>query len=233
MLLELEMGDLPRLKTEIRAYHSDARASIRVEALARGLGLKSYAALRSLVCQRSVSVEPNDEIFAHYLADRSGVSPKPRVLSRSLARVIVRKAMERIPNLTERGLDSAMPTTYDERQMTHVERVAAFKERRDITLNDWAMDQFELALIYLDIQEQRLTINRQYSSYGLKHRAENLSRMQNRYTHLGDYVSNGMLIAAAIVRGFDYRPTSFGSPNAYFNISSKTIHATWPKRSVA
>ena len=35
------------------------------------------------------------------------------------------------------------------------------------------------------------------TSYGLKHRAENLSRDFGMFNYLGNYVSNGMLIAAA------------------------------------
>ncbi|MCP2213987.1 hypothetical protein [Bradyrhizobium diazoefficiens] len=36
-----------------------------------------------------------------------------------------------------------------------------------------------------------------------------------------DYVSNGMLNAAALAMGFSAERTHAGSPNAYFNISSK------------
>lgn len=56
--------------------------------------------------------------------------------------------------------------------------------------------------------------------------SENLSRKQKLHTHLGDYLFNGMLIAAAMTRGLTYKPTIFGSPDAFFNISSKSIRAT-------
>ncbi|MCW9035233.1 MAG: hypothetical protein OQJ97_13510 [Rhodospirillales bacterium] len=93
-------------------------------------------------------------------------------------------------------------------------------------MNVWCLDQLELALIYIDMQTPRKTINRDFSSYGLKHRAENLSRKQKLFTHLGNYVSNGMLIVAALIRGFDCKPTGPGSLNAYFNISSRSIRKT-------
>ena len=47
---------------------------------------------------------------------------------------------------------------------------------------------------------------------GLKHDAEREAR---------DYVANGMLIAAALALGFSAERTHAGSPNAYFNISSR------------
>ncbi|MDT4738439.1 hypothetical protein [Bradyrhizobium sp. WYCCWR 12699] len=55
-------------------------------------------------------------------------------------------------------------------------------------------------------------MNRTRSSYGLKHDAER---------EAGDYVANGMLIAAALALDFSAERTHAGSPNAYFNISFK------------
>jgi hypothetical protein len=59
---------------------------------------------------------------------------------------------------------------------------------------------------------RRKSMNRKRSSYGLKHDAERAA---------GDYVANGMLIAVALAMGFSAERTHAGSPNAYFNISSK------------
>jgi hypothetical protein len=54
--------------------------------------------------------------------------------------------------------------------------------------------------------------NRRRGSYGLKHDAERAT---------SDYVTNGMLIAAALAMDFSAVPTHSGSPNAYFNIGSE------------
>ena len=58
-------------------------------------------------------------------------------------------------------------------------------------------------------------INKNVSSYGLKHICEDF---------LGKYVSNGELIAAMILCNFDYKRISDTSPNAYFNVSMKDVN---------
>jgi len=64
--------------------------------------------------------------------------------------------------------------------------------------------------------EPRKTINSWAGSYGLKHIAENA---------LGAYVSNGELIAAAIIAGFPYRLEGGRSPNVYFGMRAASIKA--------
>lgn len=62
--------------------------------------------------------------------------------------------------------------------------------------------------------EPRQSINTNASSYHLKHLAEE---------DLGSYVSNGELIAAAIIAGYSYRRGADGSPNATFGMSARSI----------
>ncbi len=59
------------------------------------------------------------------------------------------------------------------------------------------------------------TVNRRRGSYGLKHMAER---------DIGDYVSNGSFIAAAIHCGFPYRLKP-DSPNVWFGMSEKSLKA--------
>lgn len=70
-------------------------------------------------------------------------------------------------------------------------------------------------------------------TYGLKHRAENLSRSFGLFTHLGNYVSNGMLIDAAYAAGFTVKRSAYDSYNAHLNISMQTVNASrgWEKNS--
>ncbi len=68
---------------------------------------------------------------------------------------------------------------------------------------------------FLRSREQRTTISKSSTSYGLKHEAEQFHRENN-----GDgdnYVANGMLIAAAVHLGFKIQPEG---PNAYLNIAA-------------
>lgn len=62
----------------------------------------------------------------------------------------------------------------------------------------------------------RKTLNDDAHSYSLKHIAERA---------MGTYVSNGELIAAAIIAGYTYRRPRYGSPNTVFGMSSRSISA--------
>lgn len=226
MRLSLEFDDLDFLKTNLKKYHPQISSSKRIEAAARGLGFKSNASFRAALQDTPQEVVINDLIFSEYLSLPSSKAVSLRSLSRSVLRTTAKKILNANPSITFNGFDSTFPHTSEERNMTIPERQAAFEKRRIKSLDDSSMDQLELALIYLDMQERRKTFNKDFGSYRLKHRAENLSRKQGLFTHLGDYVSNGMLIVAAKIRGFKCKQISYNSYNAYLNISSKTIRAT-------
>lgn len=59
------------------------------------------------------------------------------------------------------------------------------------------------------------TINRNNSSYGIKHLVED---------SIGQYVANGELIIAMINCGYKYKQWSVSSPNCWFNVSQKSIN---------
>jgi hypothetical protein len=64
------------------------------------------------------------------------------------------------------------------------------------TLDEHAIDEFIRAATFLSKFGRRKSMNRARSSYGLKHDAERMP---------GDYVANGMMIAAALAMGFSGR----------------------------
>lgn len=68
---------------------------------------------------------------------------------------------------------------------------------------------------WLSTKQQIKTINVRHSSHGLKHMAERT---------LGEYVTNGVFIAAAIHCGFPYQIES-DSANVCFGISEKSLKA--------
>lgn len=71
------------------------------------------------------------------------------------------------------------------------------------------------AVDWLERNRRRATINRKYTSYQLKHFAEKTAKPH-------PYISNGAFIAAAYFLGFTVKRINDG-PNAYINISSKTV----------
>jgi hypothetical protein len=78
--------------------------------------------------------------------------------------------------------------------------------------------QVDLAIRWLGYHGRRVTINPKYSSYGLKHAAENTAPILR--PNAIPYISNGAFIAAAIHLG--YRVVQIlDTPNVRINISMK------------
>jgi hypothetical protein len=224
MRLPVTIHDLVSLKGDLKAAYPNVKPTSLVEGAARGLGYNTYASLRAALAGSPLDVEANDHLFSDYIDQPPEKGKAPRGLSRALARITVRKVLEAYPDLTQRGFDDIWAR--ESEGDSFEERKALFAERRKEALSNWAMDEFELAFIYLSKQEHRKTLNRDWSTYNLKHNAERLVREDKLFDHLGDYVSNGMLIVAAIASGFEVKQISFRSPNGFLNISSKTIRQT-------
>ena len=89
-----------------------------------------------------------------------------------------------------------------------------------------ALDECNKACLFLSHVEKRKTINRKWSSYGLKHQAEGFVRSRTDRPE-NAYVANGALICAALHLGFDVQRAEKSSPNAYFNMSSRSPVFEW------
>lgn len=67
------------------------------------------------------------------------------------------------------------------------------------------------------------TINKSYSSYGLKHIVEDFLRVETRGKI--DYINNGTLILAMYDAGFRIKREDSSSPNCFFNVSKTGINS--------
>ncbi len=85
--------------------------------------------------------------------------------------------------------------------------------------SDHLEKEVERAIDWLKLCEQTEKVNRQATSYGLKHEAERWCKAQGHPD--GGYISNGALLMAACIVGFKVcrpvKPSNF--PNAFLNIS--------------
>ncbi len=229
MRVTLNGSDLDLLKTHLRLANPDLSPSQRIEAAAKGLGYTTYAGLRAALMERAVEVEANEKLYCELLEIDRRVDSRfaVRPLGRALAKIELSRALKEHENLTERGFDSVWLGGSDELALPFADRVRLLKVRRAETFSsDWAADQFELAWFYLSRQSRTKNINRRTGSYGLKHRAEGLNRKYGLFEPLGNYVSNGMLIAAACSLGFSVKSMGYNSYNAWLNISMRTVKAT-------
>jgi hypothetical protein len=75
---------------------------------------------------------------------------------------------------------------------------------------------FRLVYDWLGRVERRRAINTSTGSYGLKHVVERI---------IETYVANGVMIAAALARGFPARQCQPGSPNMYFGMKTLDLQA--------
>jgi hypothetical protein len=104
-------------------------------------------------------------------------------------------------------------------------RVKLKKDRESLLM---AVDECNRAAHFLKHVEKRKTINpRAGSSYGLKHEVEFFCRSFQKTKESDSYVSNGSFICAALFLGFDVKPIDLGSPNVYFNMSSRSPIFEW------
>ena len=202
----ITLTDIEHMKDALRASLPDIKSSHRVEALARGLGWATNASMRATLTAAPAETVPNEGVFLDYLRQHSFEAPSGSLV-RAFAQVGVRRAMDLEPELSGFGYRVAR-----DRSETAEEAEARFLASRTEMLGEHGVDEFIRAAEFLLKFGRRKTMNRKRSSYGLKHDAERAA---------GDYVANGMMIAAALAMGFSAERTHAGSPNAYFNISSK------------
>ena len=114
-----------------------------------------------------------------------------KVLSIQYTQEQLDKVMQDYPDLTSNGFESS----------------DKYRQDREELRNDLA--GFQAACVYLSRVNKTKSINMAVSSYGYKHRVEDMGY---------PYLFNGTFIAAALHMGFkiDTRPDT---PNAAFNIS--------------
>lgn len=187
-----------------------------MEAVARGLGFNTYSGLRTALSGGSVTATYDEGAFVNFVQER-GEFVGPRVLQRTVIRTVLEPVVEANHGITTHGY--GIPDRYSFTDGYRDE----FDRSRDQFFEDSYCDQFELALVMLQVADKRKSLNRDYTSYGLKHTAEQISRKYGFRKDLKDYVSNGVFIAAAMYEGFEVRQIRWGSLNAFLNISTKSV----------
>jgi hypothetical protein len=208
------LTDIESLKRQLGELLPAVKSSHRVEAMARGLGWQTHAALRAMLGREAVQRTVDDSAFTNYLG-LHGFSEAPAdALSEAVVhckfpqeRAAIQRVLEHEPRLARRGFG-----VFRDAKQTIEDSQEEFAHDRAELYSAWGISEFLRAREYLSLASHRRTVNDRRSSYGLKHDAEHYFRDRGI---ADNYVSNGALIAAAIHLGFNYRVVG---PNAYFNI---------------
>lgn len=222
-------SSLDALKAHVTKTIPEVKSSHRVEALGRGLGFKTYAALRAAAQSTKPSTAVvSGAIFTSYLTEH-GFEVDPAVLYRAAAQVAINGVLERMPRLSIYGIGLGRPQrNQDNTWETPQQRNSRFAEQQQECQGLHAAEAFLLALALLSRIQPTKTITSGSGSYRLKHIAENYACAYPEGGKLGPrYVPNGMLIAAAVHMGFNYKTYvddyGYDLPNANFNMSKPSI----------
>lgn len=217
------------MKAELTRNLPDVKSSHRVEALARGLGFRTYAALRAAPRSPKPSLaDVTGALFSSYLKEH-GFEVDPAHLYRAAAYVAIQETLKTEPKLHIHGIGFGRPhRNADGSWPTQRQRYDEFQTRRRECLGTHATEAFLLSLAFLAGVKPTKTIRRGTGSYRLKHIAENYVCTYPEGERLGPaYVPNGMLIAAALHMGFKHKTHlddyGYDEPNATFNMSKPNI----------
>lgn len=218
MKAQISLADVDSLKAELGRILPDVKSSHRVEAMARGLGWDTNAALRSALADSSARCSVDCHAFTGYLKEHGFTETRYDALEEAVVRCQygdVRATIESV--MASQPLLSSNGFRHDDwRKPPHEQEADFLAYRRDM-LTSASVDEFMRACEYLEQAGRRDTVNKTCTSYGWKHEAERFHKARGPGN---PYVANGMFIAAALHLGFLVKPIK-DSPNAYVNIASE------------
>jgi hypothetical protein len=224
MKAQFSLNDIDLIKRELACLLPNVKSSHRVEAMARGLGWRTNAALRAELQIHRLERSVDDDVFTNYLKEHGFTDSPFGALAKAVVRckfagerAAIKAVLDREPHLAKWGF--GIPR---EPQKPHQQRIREFEENRSALLGPSGVDEFLRACEFLSFFQRRRTINPRVSSYGLKSSAERFHRDRGA---TDSYVSNGALICAAVHLGFDIRQAGI---NAYFNIGASQDHPVPP-----
>jgi len=226
--IHITVDAIAQMKLHLNKALPDVKSSHRVEALARGLGFRTNAALRQAAGKNSTTARADATAFCQYLAER-GFLVEAIHLYRVAAAVAVGRIMASHSRLTHWGYYIGRPQwSVGCARETSYQYHARFLAEREHLMSDEALDQFLLALGLVQRIPATKTIRAGSGSYRLKHIAENSSCAFPCGARFGPrYVANGVLIVAAVHAGFRYKThlDEFGyvSVDVTFNMAKPAI----------
>jgi hypothetical protein len=208
------------MKAELRRILPKAKSSHRAEALARGLGWATNAAMRAELANGATERILDPAAFKTFFHVR-GLSNPGRAFLDAVLRTQIRAVMSAQVQLTHHGLG-----IFQRGVLSPADRLAHYTEQREQMLGAPALEEFERACEFLVGLDRTSAPTRTFSSYNLKHFAERWHQhrgIEGRWNR--EYVSNGMLLAAAYHLGFEVKRASRNAFTAYLNVSTVSVRA--------
>lgn len=218
------------IKLELTKTLSEVKSMHRCEAIARGLGYRTYSSLLDDSNSTPTALATIDGgAFGAYL-QHHGFDVSSLPFYRTTARVAIREAMNKTPKLTAFGIGIGEPRRKPDGTWENSKDLQAKYDReREDLLTDDAVHAFLTSLAFLSRVKRTSTVRPKTNSYWIKHIAENYACTFPEGDKLGPfYVPNGALIAAAIHAGFIVKThvdpdSGRDSLNATFNMSTTSL----------
>ena len=230
--IHLTEAAVVQMKLRLNKALPHVKSSHRVEALARGLSFRTYAALLEAASGPRPIVQVDATAFCAYLAEHQFTVDGIHHY-RAAAAVAVSAVMDATPKLSAWGYGiGRFHRLAGGTRETPYQHHARFLQQRASLLGDNALDQFLLALGLVQRIPATKTIRSGSGSYRLKHIAESNTCALPCGRRIGkgvdmDYVANGVLMAAAFHAGFKAKThideLGYVSINVTFNMSKPAI----------
>lgn len=220
---------LDTIKAELTRKLSDVKSSHRCEAIARGLGFRTYAtALNAVRSSTPRKIQVRGDLFSAYLAEH-GFEVSPQQFYQVATKVALRDVAAQVPNLTVWGIGAGRPQRKDDGSWeTFRDMNAKFRQHREELVSDYQVNAFLASLALLKRITPTKTIRQNTGSYWLKHIAENYNCTYPEGDELGPtYVPSGILIATALHLGFKMKTYvdeyGYDALNVCFNMSKPCL----------
>jgi len=228
--IQLHADALDAMKGYLTRALPDVKSSHRCEALARGFAFRTYAAMKAAASDLSAdgTLRATGEHFTDYLREQ-GFEVAPVAFYRAAALAALLSVHAREPLLTVWGMGVGELRRHDDgRWETYDERMTRVAEARAELVADSSTEAFLLALALVQRLTPTTTVRPGSGSYKLKHIAENYLCDYPGGGRLGPrYVSNGLLIAAAVHAGYRHSGSlnrnGFHDINVNFNMSKRAV----------
>lgn len=229
LTIPVSTDGLSAIKADLTRKLPDVKSSHRCEAIARGLGFRTYAsALAAAKADTTETAKVSGDLFVAYLAEHAFNVPS-EAFYHAAAKVALRNVWERTPKLTMWGIGVGSPRRKEDGRWENFRDMdAKYREARAELLSDSAVKPFLASLSFLGRVTPTKTIRKGTGSYWLKHIAENFACSYPEGEKLGPtYVSNGVLIAAALHAGFKMKTyfdnLGYDELNVSFNMSKPCL----------
>ena len=226
--VEISPAAIDEMKLRLTRALPDVKSSHRVEGLARGLGFRTYAAMKAQALTPASSPGADATGFCEYLADQ-GFFVDGIHFYRAVGAAALAQVMEREPQLSYWGYHVGPPKRRpDGKWESALEHQDRFRSERELLKSESVVDEFLLALGLVQRITPTQTIRGGTGSYRLKHVAEKSScRLPCGVEIQPQYVANGTLIVAAVYAGFRYKThidaRGYEGVNVTFNMSKAAV----------